>query len=83
MMRSPLSDSSLGDFLQPSVFYAGEDNKLSGVGVFSPASSHPPSPVLSRLHLPQDESSIYGKEQLRHRVTAVEGELKSTLSENQ
>jgi len=73
MMRRALSDSSPGDFPQPSVFYAGEDNKLSGVGVFSPASSHPPSPVLSRLHLPQDESPTYGREQLRHRVTTAEG----------
>jgi len=70
-MRSPLSDSLLGNanFSQPSVFYAGEDNnlRLSGVGVFSPAASQPPSPTLSRYHLPQDEST-YGKEQLRHRV---------------
>jgi hypothetical protein len=68
MMRSPLSDSSgNANLSQPSVFYAGEDNRLSGIGVFSPASSQPPSPVLSRHHLPQDEST-HGKDQLRHRV---------------
>jgi len=68
-MRSPLSDSLLPGnthFSQPSTFYAGED-RLSGVGVFSPAASQPPSPTLSRYHLPQDEST-YGKDQLRHRV---------------
>jgi len=85
MMRSPLSDSSLGNatFSQPSVFYAGEDNKLSGVGVFSPASSQPPSPVLSRQHLPHLDESTYGKEQLRHRVQQQRDELKFTSSENQ
>lgn len=62
-MRSPLSDDS---YANPSVFYVGEDNKLSGVGVFSPAASQPPSPTSSRYRLPQDEST--GKDQLRHRV---------------
>ncbi|KAG6918528.1 hypothetical protein DXG01_013618 [Tephrocybe rancida] len=40
---------------QPKAFYAseGENLKLSGVGVFSPATSRPPSPVLTRKTLDQ------------------------------
>ena len=76
-MRSPLSDS-YANFAQPSVFYVGEDNKLSGVGVFSPAASQPPSPTSSRHRLPLDESTR--KDQLRHRVR---DELTSTSSESQ
>ena len=76
-MRSPLSDS-YANFSQPSVFYVGEDSKLSGVGVFSPAASRPSSPTLSRHRLPLDESTK--KDQLRHRVR---DELKSTSSESQ
>ena len=76
-MRSPLSDS-YANFPQPPVFYVGEDNLLSGVGVFSPAASQPPSPTSSRCRLPQDESTR--KDQLRHRV---QDELKLTSSERQ
>jgi len=76
-MRSPLSDS-FTNISQPSVFYVGEDNKLSGVGVFSPAASRPPSPTSCRYRLPLDESAK--KEQLRHRVR---DELKSTSFESQ
>jgi len=76
-IRNPLSDSYT-NFSQPSVFYVGEDNRLSGVGVFSPAASRPPSPTLSRYRLPRDESTK--KDQLRHRVR---DELKSTSSESQ
>ena len=76
-MRSPLSDS-FTSLSQPSVFYVGEDNKLSGVGVFSPAASRPPSPTSSRYLLPLDESAK--KDQLRHRVR---DELKSPSSESQ
>jgi len=47
-MRSSLSDEE-PKFSPPPVFYAGEDNnlRLSGVGVFSPAASQPPSPTSS------------------------------------
>ena len=76
-MRSPLSDSC-ANLSQPSVFYVAEDNKLSGVGVFSPAASRPPSPTSSRYRLPLDESSK--KDQLRHRVR---DEFKSTSAESQ
>ncbi|KAH9485113.1 hypothetical protein JR316_0002020 [Psilocybe cubensis] len=67
-MRSPLSDSisEANDGLSsqpPAVFYAGESSlKLSGVGVFSPAASLPPSPTLSRRDL-----TDLGSESLRHR----------------
>jgi hypothetical protein len=38
---------------QPRTFFASEDHnlKLSGVGVFSPATSRPPSPTISRKSL--------------------------------
>jgi len=38
---------------QPNAFYASEENilRLSGVGVFSPATSQPPSPSMSRKSL--------------------------------
>ncbi|KAF8813822.1 hypothetical protein BYT27DRAFT_7083529 [Phlegmacium glaucopus] len=77
-MRSPLSDSSPGIYETANftpVYYAGEDNRLSGVGVFSPAASQPSSPTLSRHHLPQD--STYGNEQLRHRVQQQRDGLKT------
>lgn len=82
-MRSPLSDSSPGPYenSQPPVYYAGEENALSGVGVFSPAASQPPSPTLSRHHLPQDESTS-GKEQLRHRVQQQWNGLESAFYEH-
>ncbi|PPQ89704.1 hypothetical protein CVT25_014105 [Psilocybe cyanescens] len=68
-IRSPLSDSASEasdsvSSLPPAVFYAGESSlKLSGVGVFSPAASLPPSPTLSRRNL-----SDFGSETLRHRT---------------
>ncbi|KAF9049990.1 hypothetical protein BJ165DRAFT_1455614 [Panaeolus papilionaceus] len=61
---------------KPDVFYAGEDNnlKLSGVGVFSPAASQPPSPTISRHHLPFDNTSRQSKkENLRHRTVIGNG----------
>ncbi|KAJ3513717.1 hypothetical protein NLJ89_g2801 [Agrocybe chaxingu] len=76
-MRSPLSDSvemsaseSSSQDSQPSVYYAGEDTslKLAGVGLFSPAASQPPSPTISRRHLPQEE-------QLRHRIQQANGTI--------
>ncbi|KDR75185.1 hypothetical protein GALMADRAFT_279957 [Galerina marginata CBS 339.88] len=60
-MRSPLSDSTSS---LPPVFYA--EDKLSGVGLFSPAASQPPSPTSSRRHLPL--SSVNGAEHLRYRT---------------
>lgn len=56
MLRSPLSTSTTEDDVdagsQPSLYYVGEDNsKLSGVDVFSPAASMPPSPTISRHNL--------------------------------
>ncbi|KAF7376372.1 hypothetical protein MSAN_00052700 [Mycena sanguinolenta] len=38
----------------PDAYFAHEENslKLSGVGVFSPAASRPPSPTITRKHLP-------------------------------
>jgi len=46
-----LSDITAEDS-RPQAFFAGEEGlQLSGVGVFSPAASQPPSPVLSRLKL--------------------------------
>jgi len=73
-IRSPLSDSISEVYddnklssSQPPVFYAGEENSLtlSGVGVFSPATSQPPSPTISRGHLPLNEM---GAENLRQRT---------------
>ncbi len=56
---------------QPTVFYAGGDDqsnlKLSGIEVFSPAGSQPPSPTFSRKGLAFD-----GKEHLRNRLQHVE-----------
>ena len=72
--RSPLSDSISEVYAdnklsssQPPVFYASEENSLtlSGVGVFSPAASQPPSPTISRRHLPLNEM---GAENLRQRA---------------
>ncbi|PPQ68428.1 hypothetical protein CVT24_004849 [Panaeolus cyanescens] len=62
--------SALSEATKPDVFYAEEDNnlKLSGVGVFSPAASQPPSPTISRHHLPLDESKHSKKDNLRHRT---------------
>lgn len=41
------------DVSDPHAYFASEENslKLSGVGVFSPAASRPPSPTLTRRHL--------------------------------
>lgn len=53
--RSKMAGVSLDSLnvSEPSAFYAGEDAhlKLSGVGVFSPATSQPPSPTLSRRNV--------------------------------
>lgn len=73
-IRSPLSDSISEVYddnklssSQPPVFYAGEENSLtlSGVGVFSPATSRPPSPTINRRDLPLNDK---GAENLRHRT---------------
>ncbi|KAF5380480.1 hypothetical protein D9615_004558 [Tricholomella constricta] len=60
---------------QPQAFYASEsDNlKLSGVGVFSPAASRPPSPVMTRKTLQPEGGKAPEQEQeqqdgLRQRV---------------
>jgi len=46
--ESPVS----GDSIRPQAFFVGdEDLQLSGVGVFSPATSSPPSPILPRVNL--------------------------------
>ncbi|KIJ19169.1 hypothetical protein PAXINDRAFT_97195 [Paxillus involutus ATCC 200175] len=46
--ESPVS----GDSIRPQAFFVGdEDLQLSGVGVFSPAASSPPSPILPRVNL--------------------------------
>ncbi|KAF8839484.1 hypothetical protein BDN67DRAFT_1070020 [Paxillus ammoniavirescens] len=46
--ESPASDDSI----RPQAFFVGdEDLQLSGVGVFSPAASSPPSPILPRVNL--------------------------------
>ncbi|KAF4620626.1 hypothetical protein D9613_000439 [Agrocybe pediades] len=67
--RSPLSDSSSS--LNPSVFFSGDTNlKLSGVGVFSPAASQPPSPTVSRQNIPLN---IANSENLRHRTHNASG----------
>ncbi|KAG5648575.1 hypothetical protein DXG03_003186 [Asterophora parasitica] len=52
---------------QPQAFYASEsDNlKLSGVGVFSPAASRPPSPILSRKTL-QPEGGKSSEQEQEH-----------------
>ncbi|GLB37577.1 hypothetical protein LshimejAT787_0406280 [Lyophyllum shimeji] len=49
---------------QPRAFYAsdGDNLKLSGVGVFSPATSRPPSPVMTRKKL-SEEARTSGLEQ--------------------
>ena len=84
-LRSPLSDSisEANDGSPPSqhVFYAddSENNlKLSGVGVFSPAASQPPSPIISRQQLNVEVKDLLKEEDegvhLRRRVTQwVEG----------
>lgn len=49
------------DVSDPHPYFASEENslKLSGVGVFSPAGSRPPSPTLTRRHiLPEGRSQI-------------------------
>lgn len=53
----------------PSLFYVGEGSglALSGVGVFSPAASQPPSPTLSRQSLAGSLHEGTG-EQLRRRA---------------
>ncbi|KAF8904451.1 hypothetical protein CPB84DRAFT_1814445 [Gymnopilus junonius] len=61
---TPSSSTSTDSPSEPPVFYAGE-GKLSGVGVFSPAASLPPSPTISRRHLPIGEQA---SEHLRHRT---------------
>jgi hypothetical protein len=42
---------------QPDTYFTSEDNnlKLSGVGVFSPAASQPPSPTMTRRQLPNQD----------------------------
>jgi hypothetical protein len=84
-LRSPLSDSiseaNHGSCPSQHVFYAddSENNlKLSGVGVFSPAASQPPSPVISRQQLNVEVGDLLKEEDegvhLRRRVTQwVEG----------
>jgi len=71
---SPLSASLYTGESQPPIFYAsaGEEHnlKLSGVDVFSPAASQPPSPTLTRQQLPY-EGTLSGKEKLRHRTHQV------------
>lgn len=46
---------------QPTIFYAGGEDqsnlKLSGIEVFSPAASQPPSPTISRQRLPFDKGT--------------------------
>ncbi|KAF8070603.1 hypothetical protein FPV67DRAFT_1448315 [Lyophyllum atratum] len=58
---------------QPHAFYAsdGDNLKLSGVGVFSPATSRPPSPIMTRKTLHCEEGKASGQEHddgLRQRV---------------
>jgi len=71
--QDPLSPSYLGAS-HPQAFYAseGENLKLSGVGVFSPATSRPPSPVLIRRSLQPESVWISGRQEqddgLRQRV---------------
>ncbi|KAG5654388.1 hypothetical protein H0H81_003212 [Sphagnurus paluster] len=60
---------------QPQAFYASEGDslKLSGVGVFSPAASRPPSPVMTRRSLmPEGEEGNGNGNGLRQRVRQEE-----------
>ncbi|KAJ7217854.1 hypothetical protein GGX14DRAFT_438600 [Mycena pura] len=52
----------------PPAYFTSEENslKLSGVGVFSPAASRPPSPTLTRRTLPYEDEAIT----FRKRATA-------------
>lgn len=77
MLRSPLSASMTEDEVdmgsQPSLYYVGEDSKLSGVGVFSPAASMPSSPTISRYNLAYNptintKTDTFMEHNLRHRT---------------
>ncbi|KAF9222746.1 hypothetical protein BS17DRAFT_783330 [Gyrodon lividus] len=47
------------DSIRPQAFFAGEEDlQLSGVGVFSPAASTPPSPLFSRMKLHTFDSGV-------------------------
>jgi hypothetical protein len=63
-------DSAPGDndgTPQPQEFFATEKNlKLSGVDILSPATTRPPSPVLTRKNLTEEPS-------LRHRQQQTQG----------
>lgn len=83
MLRSPLShptSAAEGEEVvdtgsQPSLYYVGEDggSKLSGVDVFSPAASMPPSPTISRYNLAYNpagstKTEVNLEPSLRHRT---------------
>ncbi|KAJ7268731.1 hypothetical protein B0H12DRAFT_1045252 [Mycena haematopus] len=55
----------------PDVYFSHEENslRLSGVGVFSPAASRPPSPTITRKHLAFHETD--GDEGITHRKRAT------------
>lgn len=84
-LRSPLScsisEANGGSRASQHVFYAddSENNlKLSGVGVFSPAASQPPSPIISRQQLNVEVKDLLKEEDegvhIHRRVTQwVEG----------
>lgn len=91
-LRSPLSDSiseaNGGSGASQHVFYAddSENNlKLSGVGVFSPEASQPPSPTITRRQLNVEVKDSLKEEDeevhIRRRVTQwVEGSDTSSES---
>jgi len=59
MQRGTEDEGSGEDELRPLAYFASEDGlQLSGVGVFSPAASQPPSPVQSRAKLHQQDPTV-------------------------
>jgi hypothetical protein len=57
----------------PNEYFAADENGLSGAGIFSPATSQPPSPTMSRHHCRDDSSS----------VSSLSGRSSPTLSRRQ
>ncbi|KAF8894021.1 hypothetical protein BD779DRAFT_1504780 [Infundibulicybe gibba] len=78
LVHEPKHDAQKDPQTSPPAFFVSEDNnlKLSGVGVFSPATSQPPSPTISRrtlAHTDLDDGSL-----IRQRLRQVSEKEEST-----
>lgn len=74
--ENPPAVESNGKQSHPEAYFASEEHglELSGVGVFSPAVSQPPSPTLSRRQLHPEGNVLDDGVSMRRRVgKAVEG----------